>query len=163
MALTQALVDERKAVLRRFKELLEAQRAKFREYLNVLEKQSGTIENENAEAILAHTELEEHIVGSILTLQKVIKPVEAMYHEIVSPGGLAADTHAVSAVSALQTDLESLQKQVLERNEKNRELLKTHLLQIRQKLNTFNNPYRNMKSVYAASAEYSASLVQIDA
>ncbi|GMO50941.1 MAG: hypothetical protein Pg6C_15260 [Treponemataceae bacterium] len=169
MILTQAQVDERKAVLRRFRELLEAQRAKFREYLDVLEKQGRVIADENTEAIFAHTELEQHIVGSIVTLQKAIQPIEAMYHAIIAPSGglkadaIAGDNDASSPpIPALQTDLENLQKQVLERNEKNRELLKTRLTQIKHQLNTFYNPYHS-KSVYAASAEQTASLVQIDA
>jgi hypothetical protein len=167
MTLTQERIDERKAILRRFRELLEAQRNKFREYLDVLEKHGGTIEREDADAILAHTELEQNIVGSIVTLQKVIVPIDAMYQEIVPRSGTANDLSddseiTASAITALRADLENLQKQVLDRNEKNRELLKTHLLQIRQKLDSFRNPYANMKSVYASSGEHTASLVQID-
>jgi hypothetical protein len=166
MAAISGQIDERKAVLRRFRELLEAQRDKFRRYLDVLEKQSGAIEEENTEAIRVHTELEQDIVGSIVTLRKVIAPIEAMYHEIVPHSGetFADDSGiAVSAITALRADLENLQNRVLERNEKNRALLKTHLSQIRQKLDTFSNPYRGSKSIYASSAGHTASLVQLEA
>ena len=37
--LTQAELDERVAILKRFRTLLEKQREKFQEYLKVLEKQ----------------------------------------------------------------------------------------------------------------------------
>ena len=42
---SQKEIDERVAVLKRFKILLETQRNKFQEYLNVLEKQESSIEN----------------------------------------------------------------------------------------------------------------------
>jgi chromosome segregation ATPase len=158
LTLTQGQIDERVAVLRRFRELLEAQRNKFSEYLQVLEQHSKTIEAENPEAILAHTELEQNIVGSIVTLQKVIKPIETMYHEIN-----AASREADAEIPALQADLERLQKQVLARNEENRDLLKTHLNHIRSRLAEIRNPYRNLRSIYAAAPEaHVATLVQVD-
>jgi transcription termination factor NusB len=155
--LTQGQINERVAVLRRFRELLEAQRNKFGEYLHVLEQHSATIEAENPEAILAHTELEQNIVSSIVTLQKVIKPIETMYHEIK-----AASPEADIEIPALQADLEQLQKQVLERNEQNRALLKSHLNHIRTRLSEIQNPYRNLKSVYASPQEQVATLIQVD-
>jgi chromosome segregation ATPase len=158
MTLTQPQIDERVAILRRFRELLEAQRSKFNEYLTVLEKHSETIESENPEAILAHTELEQNIVGNIVTLQKVIKPIETMYHEIN-----AATHENDSDIPALQADLERLQRQVLERNEQNRGLLKSHLVEIRKRLADIQNPYRSLKSVYAsAPLDQVATLVQVD-
>jgi uncharacterized small protein (DUF1192 family) len=158
MTLTQPQLDERIAVLRRFRELLEAQRNKFSEYLTVLEKQSVTIESEDPAAILAHTEIEQTIVGSIVTLQKVIKPIETMYHEI-GPSSGEPDTE----IPALQADLERLQKQVLSRNEENRTLLKSHLTEIRKRMSEMQNPYRNLRSVYSGShGEQVASLIQVD-
>ena len=79
MELTQAEIDERAAILRRFRSLLEQQRDKFREYLLVLESQSKVIQEENTESLLAHTELEQQIASHIISLQKVIKPMELMY------------------------------------------------------------------------------------
>ena len=81
MELTQAEIDERTAILRRFRSLLEQQREKFREYLLVLESQSKVIQEENTESLLAHTELEQQIASHIISLQKVIKPMELMYQE----------------------------------------------------------------------------------
>ena len=158
MELTQAQIDERVAVLRRFRELLEAQRDKFREYLAVLEKHSGTIESENTEAILAHTELEQHIVENIVTLQKVITPIENLYSR------LDADQCRDDAkISQIQGELEHLQRQVLKLNEQNRSLLKSHLAQIQSRIAEIQNPYRNLKSVYAAvTPEQIASFIQVD-
>ena len=155
MELTQAEIDERTAILRRFRSLLEQQREKFREYLLVLESQSKVIQEENTQSLLAHTELEQQIASHIISLQKVIKPMEFMYQERVSNGyGDAAD------IPILQADLERLQQQVLERNQSNRNLLKMHIGQIKERLSTVTNPYRHSKSVYAQSAQV-ATMVNI--
>ena len=55
--ISQEELNERIALLRRFRSLLEQQRGKFQEYLNVLEKQQDSITSENPENLLAHTEL----------------------------------------------------------------------------------------------------------
>ncbi|MCI6664203.1 MAG: flagellar biosynthesis protein FlgN [Spirochaetia bacterium] len=155
MELTQAEIDERTAILRRFRSLLEQQRDKFREYLRVLESQSKMIQEENTQSLLAHTELEQQIASHIISLQKVIKPMELMYQERISKGrGDVAD------IPVLQADLERLQRQVLERNQSNRNLLKLHMSQIKERMSTVTNPYRHNKSVYAQSAQV-ASMVNI--
>ena len=155
MELTQAEIDERTAILRRFRSLLEQQRDKFREYLRVLESQSKMIQEENTQSLLAHTELEQQIASHIISLQKVIKPMELMYQERISKGrGDMAD------IPVLQADLERLQRQVLERNQSNRNLLKLHMSQIKERMSTVTNPYRHNKSVYAQSAQV-ASMVNI--
>ena len=155
MELTQAEIDERTAILRRFRSLLEQQRDKFREYLRVLESQSKMIQEENTQSLLAHTELEQQIASHIISLQKVIKPMELRYQERISKGqGDVAD------IPVLQADLERLQRQVLERNQSNRNLLKLHMSQIKERISTVTNPYRHNKSVYAQSAQV-ASMVNI--
>ena len=158
MTLTQVQIDERVAILRRFRELLEAQRDKFREYLVVLEKHSDTIESENTESILAHTELEQHIVENIVTLQKVITPIENLYSSLD-----AEQNRDDTKISQIQSELEQLQQQVLARNEENRSLLKSHLSQIQNRIAAIQNPYRNLKSVYATvTPEQIASFIQVD-
>ena len=45
--ISQEELEERIAIIKRFKKLLQQQRNKFEEYLLVLEKQSGKIEKED--------------------------------------------------------------------------------------------------------------------
>ena len=101
--LNEQELNERVAVLRRLKELLTQQRAKFREYLTVLEKQETSIACEDMEKLYAHTELEQNIIGSISNLQKVIKPMEALYK----------DTYAGNdaEIPVLRAELSKLQTQ----------------------------------------------------
>lgn len=143
--LTQAELDERVAILKRFRTLLEKQREKFQEYLKVLEKQQTSIEDEDPSAIFSHAEIEKQVVASISNLQKVIVPMNEMYNYSVK----GTDAKTEKSVEELQLELNQLQNKVLEQNQKNRILLKQHMDVIREQLANFNNPYKNNVSVYA--------------
>ncbi len=140
-------LNERVAILKRFRALLVQQRNKFQEYLNVLESQEGKIELADGDSILAHTELENQIVKNLASLQKVIVPMQGMYNAIM-PGVPVADN---ATVEQLQLDLANLQKQVLAQNERNRNLLQAQMGKIKNQLGGMNlmNPYRGRSSVYA--------------
>ena len=145
--LTKEELDERVAILKRFRKLLEQQRNKFQEYLMVLESQEKKIEIEDGDSIVAHAELENQIVENLASLQKVIVPMQGMYSAIV-PGIPVTDN---ANVEKLQLDLANLQKQVLAQNERNRILLQTQMSKIKGQLGNMNfmNPYRGKASIYA--------------
>lgn len=150
---------ERVALLRKFKSVLEQQRNKFKEYLSVLEKQQNSIESENPETILAHTELEQQVVKNISNLQKVIVPMSKMYKSLgISQNQMPEIEH----IQNIQKDLADLQNKVLVQNQINRDLLRVHINQIKTQIQNFNNPYKNARSVYAQT-ERVASLVQVEA
>ncbi len=65
---------QRVAALRRFRELLVQQRAKFENYLMVLDHERADIESGDVDKLAAHVEIEEAIVSEIFTFQKVIDP-----------------------------------------------------------------------------------------
>ncbi len=151
--LAQETIDERVAILKRFRELLEEQRNKFREYLTVLEKQAEMIETENVDAMVRHTEIEQSIISEIHTIQKVIDPLEVMYRD-AHPGMNETE------IPRLKTDLERLRKDVLEQNGKNRELLKSHMTVLRQQVASLRNPYAKRSSVYSSDS-HTASRIDI--
>ena len=151
--LNDSEIAERVAVLKRFRTLLEKQRLKFREYLTVLEKQEKSIADENSDAVLRHTELEESIIAEIFTIQKVIDPLEYMYTNI------CRNTEH-SDIPHLKTDLDDLQKRVLAQNKKNRELLRTHITGLRQQIASLKRPYAHKESIYAGTAR-TAALVDL--
>ena len=138
--ITQEELNERVAILRRFKSLLEEQRGKFREYLTVLEKQQDSITSENPESLLAHTELEQQVVKNIANLQKVIVPMSKMYK---------ANAGNDASIQKIQNELSDLQDKVLKQNAINRDLLKVHIEQLRAQIAGFKNPYKANRSVYA--------------
>lgn len=153
--ISQEELNERIALLRKFKMVLMQQRAKFQQYLTVLEKQETSIETENSENLLAHTELEQQVVANIMELQKVIVPMTKLYKE----RGVNIEDESVTAI---QKDLDNLQKQVLAQNEKNRQLLKSHIVQIRKQIATLKNPYKTARSVYAEKVA-AGNLVLVEA
>lgn len=152
-------LDERIAIIKRFKKLLQEQRTKFEEYLLVLEKQTGKIEEEDGDALMAHAELESKIVANIAALQKVIVPMKGMYDAVVPE----TDAKERESVENLQNDLDNIQKQVLIQNEHNRDLLKIHLEELKKQLYEvrISNPYRSRTSIYAEKAAV-GSLVSIE-
>ena len=163
--ITQEELNERVALLRRFRTLLEQQRAKFQEYLTVLEKQQDSITSENPESLIAHTELEQQVVKNIANLQKVIVPMSQMYKSVAAvPGNSSAanDEKEAQSIQQLQNELSDLQNRVLKQNEINRDLLRVHIESIRNQIQNFKNPYRNARSVYAQPQKV-ASLVEVEA
>ena len=156
--LTQQELDERVAILRKFRSLLEQQRNKFREYLTVLEKQQDSISKENPESLIAHTELEQQVVKNIANLQKVIVPMSKMYKS----GIPLAHTDEESNIAQIQNELNDLQSRVLKQNQINRDLLRDHIENIRAQIQNFKNPYKNIRSVYAQPQRV-ASLVEVEA
>ncbi len=148
-------LEERVALLKKFRSLLQQQRDKFREYLTVLEKQENSITSENADALLAHTELEQQVVSNIMNLQKVIVPMADLYKE---RGGNQKE----ESIASLQNDLSNLQNQVLAQNKKNRDLLRSHIDSIRTQIASFRNPYKSRRSIYAEKSA-NASMVMVEA
>ncbi len=156
--ITQQELEERVALLRKFRGLLEQQRNKFQEYLTVLEKQQNSITSENPETLIAHTELEQQVVKNIANLQKVIIPMAKMYKASVP----MAHTDEELSINKIQNELNDLQSKVLKQNEINRDLLRGHIESIRAQIQNFKNPYKNAKSVYAQPQRV-ATLVEVEA
>ena len=156
--ITQQELDERVALLRKFRSLLEQQRNKFQEYLNVLEKQQDSITSQNTENLIAHTELEQQVVRNIASLQKVIVPMQKMYKAAVP----MAHTAEESSIAEIQQELNTLQDKVLKQNQINRDLLRVHIETIRNQIQNFKNPYKNVRSVYSQPQRV-ASLVEVEA
>mgnify|MGYP003292009123 CR=1 FL=1 len=157
MEITQEELNERVALLKKFRSLLEQQRNKFQEYLEVLEKQQNSITAEDPDSLLAHTELEQQVVKNIANLQKVIIPMSRMYK--ASGNNNSADNESISMI---QNELTDLQNKVLKQNEINRDLLRVHIDNIRTQIKNFNNPYKNAASVYAQKQSV-ATLVAVEA
>lgn len=157
--ISQEELNERVALLKNFKKLLEQQRSKFQEYLNVLEKQQDSITEEDPEKLLAHTELEQQVVKNLANLQKVIVPMSKMYRNSSKMQSATDDAE----IQRIQGELSDLQNKVLKQNEINRDLLRVHIDQIKSHLNNFKNPYKNNRSVYAnAQPQKIATMVHVE-
>ncbi|MDR1178917.1 MAG: flagellar protein FlgN [Spirochaetales bacterium] len=161
--LSPAETAQRVAILKRFRELLQSQRDRFRDYLDTLDRQKVVIEKGSADALTAHVELEEKIVADIFAIQKVIDPLEAMYRTAYPEKYKAAagPDEPVSEVKNLKSALEDLKAEAVSRTERNRALLAGRMEEIRGEINVLRkNPYaRQGRSVYGGND--SPSLIDI--
>ncbi|MDR1412230.1 MAG: flagellar biosynthesis protein FlgN [Spirochaetaceae bacterium] len=161
-------ISRRISILRRFRELLKTQRDRFRQYLEVLDRQKDVIEGGNAEEIAAHVELEEKIVADIFSIQKVIDPLENMYRDaypIPKKGrkSRAKETAEESAgIPCLKDALEGLRAEAVSRADRNRELLSRRMTAVRSEIKTIRkSPYsKKSRSLYGEVP--SPSLIDIE-
>ena len=156
--ISQEELEQRVAIVKRFKRLLELQRKKFQEYLEVLQLQEGKIAQDDADSLLAHTELETQILRGIEALQKVIDPMRELYEQNRATGTEADDM----PVWRVKEELSKLQTQVASQNEKNRRLLRDRMAQIKKQIAEFRNPYRSLNSIYAQKQFGSATRVKVE-
>ena len=134
-------VNSRVAVIRRFKELLQAQRDRFQAYLNALDYQKEVIQTGSTDDLLKHVELEEMIVSDIFSIQKVIEPLETMYHSV----------RGDDEVYTLKDALESLKSEAVVRSDRNRELLAIRMTEIRNEIKTLkSSTYGRMRPAFAS-------------
>ncbi|MCX7023891.1 MAG: flagellar biosynthesis protein FlgN [Spirochaetes bacterium] len=140
------VLEERKAILRRFRELLLAQREKFARYLAIAGHERSDIEKGDVDALVSHVELERSIVSEIFTFQKAIDPLEDLYREAYPHAG-AHD------IPEIKTALEDLRCEIVRRNEENRLLLRQRMDMIREEIKSVRNPFAKKRSVYADADE----------
>jgi len=144
-------IEERKAVLKRFRELLVQQRDRFRNYLNVLDKQQTIIGSGSTDDLLAYVELEENIVADIFSIQKVINPLEMMYN--------ASAPYPADDIAALKITLENLKNETAVQAKCNRELISSRMDSIRSEIKVLrNNPFT---ASFAYKTANTASMIDI--
>lgn len=132
--LSEEEINQRVAVLRRFRELLTEQRDRFRSYLEELDKQKDIIETGSAEQLLAHVEMEEKIVADIFSIEKVIRPLDEMYRGLSAAGQGTSDHE--TRVRDLKSTLDNLKKEAALRSGRNRDILSRRMLEIREEIKT---------------------------
>jgi len=155
--ISRSELNHRIAVIKRFKELLQAQRDRFQAYLHALDKQKDVIQSGSTEDLLQYVELEEKIVTDIFSIQKVIDPLEEMYQatRVHTPelkpdaksgprsDGLQADSLKSDGgeVASLKEALEGLKAEAVVRSERNRELLSKRMAELRSEIKSLKNSY----------------------
>jgi len=162
-----AELAQRVAILRRFKTLLTQQRDRFRNYLDLLDKQQSVIEAGSAEDLLTYVEIEEKIVADIFSIQKVIDPLEEMYYTVISGNApqkapSSSENYSQDEVPSLKASLEKLKSEAVIRSTKNKELLSKRMLELRSEIKTLrNNPYAAGGRRSSFSSAGTASLIDI--
>jgi hypothetical protein len=123
------------------------QRAKFENYLKVLDHERSDIETGDVDKLAAHVEIEEAIVSEIFTFQKVIDPLEQIYRAAYPAAAEDPD------LPELRGTLEELKAEVLRRNAENRALLKRKMEIVRSEIAGFRNSLASRSSVFARQGE----------
>ena len=149
--MTPEEVKTRAAVLSRFREMLQTQRDRFRDYLEVLEKQQKTIEQGDTEALLAQVDLEEHLLRDISNIQKVIDPLEDLYRRFPGPAPeQSGEEETRERTRSLKASLAALKQEAAARTARNRDLLAKRMTEVRSELTSLRgNPYAARRSIYA--------------
>jgi uncharacterized small protein (DUF1192 family) len=145
-------LSQRVAVLKRFKELLKAQRDRFQAYLEVLDKQKDVIEQGSADDLIQHVELEEKIVADIYAIQKVIDPLEDMYHaaQLTPAPHRGFGKASGDEVPDLKAALEGLKSEAVARSGRNKELLSRRMVELRNEIKSLrSNPYLHRQPSYS--------------
>lgn len=142
------------AIVKKFKELLLKEKAKFIEYERLLELQAVAIKNDDVEKLSVYSTLGNDVTQSIGNLQRVIIPFFKMYMSIEKNNS----TRDKATVALLQNDLYMLKSKVLTQNKINREMLSLHLATAQKQLENFKNPYAGVSSIFA-KRQATASLV----
>jgi hypothetical protein len=143
--------------------MLQAQRDRFREYLAVLDKQQEVIAKGDAEALLSHLDLEEHIIRDISNLRKVIDPLESLYRDLAASNGNEAGGNAEGEadVAGLKAAVGRLGKEAAANAARNRALLSGRMAEIRSEIKSLRgNPYAERRSIYADSG--GASIIDLE-
>ncbi|MCL2834141.1 MAG: flagellar biosynthesis protein FlgN [Treponema sp.] len=151
--LSREEISRRTAILKRFRELLRAQRDRFQAYLDALDRNRETIERGTAEDLIRHVELEEKIVADIYSIQKVIDPMEDMYQAVSRTGGQAnGQAGGHDEIIGIKNALADLKKEAISRSERNKNLLSKRMVELRSEIkNLKSNPYSRQRSVYSGS------------
>jgi len=152
-------LSRRVAIVKRFKELLKAQRDRFNAYLNSLEKQKDAILGGTADDLVRHVELEEKIVSDIFSIQKVIDPLEKMYHSIrtddtpfggiMGRGSKVPEADDREDIMSLKEALQGLKSEAIIRSNQNREFLAKRMAELRSDIKSLrSNSYSRRQSVF---------------
>jgi hypothetical protein len=123
--ITQDELNERVAILRRFKAALVEQRDRFRRYLDVLENGAGQ-DGTALDDLEFHVEMEKSIVQEIATFERTIEPLEQLYR--------AHDPEGAKQIPVLRNALERTREEVVRRTSYNRDLLRAQLESLREEI-----------------------------
>ncbi len=134
--------SERVAMLHRLRDMLVQQRAKFQEYLDILDNEQQAIENRDVESLEGYVQLETAVLGEIHAFQKVIRPLESLYR--------SAYPDEESQIPPLRASLARLRERVLERNEQNRALMRERIDELKKEISELKLP-NSGKSLYRAA------------
>ncbi len=137
-------LDQRIAVLRRYRRMLELQRDRLQDYLSLIDNREQAVQAGDVDRLAEYTQAEQGVVKGIMAIQKCLEPLAEMYRRAAPEGSPDIDE--------LQGRLEGLRHRILARNEESMGMLKGQMDQLRHEITSLRIP-RHAKSVFARSTE----------
>lgn len=119
-------LDQRVAVLRRYRKMLDLQKDKLSSYLEVVDSREAALQSGTFEDFETYTVLEQEAVKGIQTVQRCLEPLKQLYLELHPEGS--------PDIANLEARLERLRQEVLIRNEESRSALRTYAGSLRMEL-----------------------------
>jgi flagellar biosynthesis/type III secretory pathway chaperone len=156
MAIGKKELQERVALLKRLKQNLKAQRKKFHNYLNLLEKEGQSIEEGKIEILESQVAMETNLVGEITALQRVIEPLDQMVRTTLPKKEMEQQD---KELEDLRSSLDNLREQVQEKNTFNRQALEQAMEQVKNKI--FKIKPKRGKNPYGGYRQSAPSMIDI--
>ena len=136
-------LDQRIAVLRRYRRMLELQRERLQDYLVLIDTRENAVKAGDVDSLEQYTQAEQGVIKGIMAVQRCLEPLADLYRQAAPEGSPDIDE--------LHVRLEGLRQKIIDRNEESMGLLKGQMDQLRLEINTIRVP-RTMRSVYAQAA-----------
>lgn len=119
-------LDQRIALLRRYRRMMELQRERFQDYLDLLDTREAAIRSNSYESLEDYAVREQQVVKGIMSVQDCLQPLAEMYVRIFPEGSPDIDE--------LVTRLDSLKHKVLARNAESLAFLKAQARKLKDEL-----------------------------
>lgn len=134
ISFTSSETAHRIAVIRRLKSLLEEQRDKFGEYLELLERESQAISRRDTAALMGQVEHERRVVQAIVSFNRIIGPIQEVY--------LSLYPERNNDIESLKAAVDRMRDDVVKKNEANRVLLRARMNELKDRVESLKSPIR---------------------
>jgi hypothetical protein len=137
-------IDQRVISLKRYRRMLDLQREKLQGYLAVIDSREAALSVANYERLEEYTVLEQEAIKGLLTVQRCLEPLKVLYLQL-NPG-------ENKEVQSMESRLERLRQEVLQRNQESRALLRTQAQLLRTEISRVRSQKRP-PSIFAGRHE----------
>lgn len=134
ISFTSSETAHRIAVIRRLKSLLEEQRDKFGEYLELLERESQAISRRDTAVLMGQVEHERRVVQAIVSFNRIIGPIQEVY--------LSLYPERNNDIESLKAAVDRMRDDVVKKNEANRVLLRARMNELKDRVESLKSPIR---------------------
>lgn len=114
---------------KKIRENLESQKSKLEEYLKLLDSEKVDLEEQNADHLLTHINLEKDIINDLVQFKKILEPLESYYTDLP----FKKDRSLVN----LKASIDKLSIEVKERSQTNKIKLESVIDQVKLNLSSF--------------------------